>query len=80
MAGNDRLLERNDLVGALVSVEVRLNPVEEDDRAVSSSTARDQSARVFVNQEGRSTDANLPWASAAGEKATASWNVRRKDS
>ena len=45
MAGNDRLLERDDLVRTKVCMEVGLRIGEEDDGAVCSST-RELAARL----------------------------------
>ena len=50
MAGNDRLLERDDLVRTKVCMEVGLRLGEEDDGAVCSST-RELAARLSRGRE-----------------------------
>lgn len=71
---NERLLDGDYFVEANVGVELRLDVTEGDDRAVGTVTTIGGSG---FNHEHRviKTYPNFPFASRAGEMATASWNV-----
>lgn len=73
---NERLLDGDNFVETNVRVELGLDVAEGDDRTVGAVTTIGRSG---FNHECRGMEIypNFPFASRAGEMATASWNVLR---
>lgn len=76
MPGNERLLNLDNLVETDVGVEVGLDVAEGDDGAVCTVTTA-MTVRRYIIAHIAAAYPNLPSASRAGEKATASWKVLR---